>query len=168
MLATSQSGLRKQHLATMKVLVFSLGDLFLALRLEGVQKVMKMPQIFKSGDKFLGITQWEGKDVLVLDLYRHIYGTPAAQDKGHLIIVRTTTTFFGLAVDTVPTMVDIPLAEICPVSAEFRNRDTLGIAESMVQVALGKQEKQMAFLLDFSLLLQLANTVQAEVSQIEP
>jgi chemotaxis signal transduction protein len=150
----------KQKVATAKLLVFSLGDLHLALRLEGVQKVIKMPQIFKSGDKFLGITQFENRDVIVLDLYRHIYGAPATHQKGHLIIVRAAENTFGLAVDTLPTMVDIPLSAFCPVSNDFRDRDSLGISESMVEITLHKDQKTMAFLLDSSLLLGLAENCQ--------
>lgn len=149
----------KARIATVKLLVFSLGELSLSLRLEGIQKVMKMPQIFKSGDKCLGITQVSHQDVMVLDLYRQVYGTPAPQAKGHLIVLRTGDNAFGLAVDTVPIMVEIPVTELCPLSQEFRDRDSLGIAEAMVEVSLNKQQTDMAFLLDSSRLLELAQNL---------
>jgi chemotaxis signal transduction protein len=150
----------KQKVATTKILVFSLGELHLALRLEGVQKVIKMPQIFKSGDKFLGITQFENRDVIVLDLHRQIYGVSAPHQKGHLIIVRAVENTFGLAVGTLPTMLDVPQTAFCAVSDDFREQDSLGIAESIVEVALHKHQNTMAFLLDSSLLLELAKRCQ--------
>jgi chemotaxis signal transduction protein len=163
MLAFKQNTVQKTRIVTVKLLVFSLGELCLSLRLEGIQKVMKMPQIFKSGDKCLGITQVGNQDVMVLDLYRQVYGTPAPQTKGHLIVLRAGENTFGLAVDTVPSMVEVPIAELCPLSEEFRDRDSLGIAEAMVKISLNKQQMAMAFVLDSGRLLELAHNLSSNL-----
>jgi chemotaxis signal transduction protein len=138
----------KAKIATLRTLIFSVGELYLAVRLEGVKKVIPMPKIFKSGNKLLGITQADNQEVIVVDLYQRIYGQSATQTHGFLIVVQAENTLYGITAEVLPTMREIPLTEFHPVPPDYRDRDSLGIAEQMVQVTLDNKQVVTAFLLD--------------------
>jgi len=119
---------------TLPVLVFPFKDLHLALRLEGVQKVIRKPEIFRSGQKPLGMAHFEDQEAIVIDLHQKIYGCPNSQPEGHLVIVRSESQFYGIPVATLPTMMAIGVSTLRPLPAEYRDRDTLGIASHIATI----------------------------------
>ncbi|MGB8698482.1 MAG: chemotaxis protein CheW [Thermosynechococcaceae cyanobacterium] len=150
----------------LKILIFTVGDLHLGIRLDSVQKVVGMPSIVKSGNKFLGIAQIDGQELVVLDLFHNIYGYSANQQKGYFIVTKSDRQVYGIPTASLPTMKDIPATDFHPVPAEYRDRDTLGIAEQMAQVTLEKMQVATLFLLDpdrlMNLIKPLAQTLVAE------
>jgi chemotaxis signal transduction protein len=149
--------LTKTKVKTLKLLLFPLGNLFLALRLTGLKRVIKLPEIFKSGDKVLGITQVDGQDVIVLDLYWQIYGRSLETAKGFLVVVESETCTYGIVVDTLPTIKDIPESDLQTIPSDYRDRDPLGIADVMATLNLTKNQTITAFVLDPSHLLAIAD-----------
>lgn len=141
-------GTKTKATSTLKIMVFEVENLFLGIELESVQKVLAMPIIHKGGNSFLGVTQVEDQQIVVLDLYHTIYGASVQQGKGYFIMVKAGDKRYGLTTATLPTMAQIPLTDFCPVPAEYRDRDTLGIADRMAQVALDKNTVSTVFLLD--------------------
>lgn len=158
----------KAKIATLRTLIFSVGQLHLAIRLEGVKKVLPMPEIFKSGNKLLGLTQVDQQEVIVIDLYQKIYGQPAAQTRGFLIVVQAESSRYGMTAEILPTMKEIPLTDFHPVPPDYRDRDSLGIAEQMVQVTLDNKQVVTAFLLDPAHLRSLANLEVSSPTIAEP
>jgi chemotaxis signal transduction protein len=142
--------------ATLKVLVFALGHLYLALRLDGIRKVIPMPEILKSGDKLLGIAHFETQEVMVLDLCRTIFGAPAGQPGGYLIVIQAIASLYGITVPSLPVIKTVAIADFHPVPTEYRALDTLGIAEQMAQITLDTAETVTVFLLDADQLVNLA------------
>ena len=126
----------KPKIATLKVLVFSLGHLYLAMRLEGVEKVIPMPEVIKSGAKSLGVTHFEDREAIVLDLYQTIYNRSATKGDGYLVMLQTDQNLYGITVPTLPMMKELPVADFHPVPTDYRDRDALGIADQMTQIAL--------------------------------
>jgi chemotaxis signal transduction protein len=141
-------GTKTKATAALKVMVFKVEELFIGLKLEGVQKVVAMPTVHKGGNPFLGVAQVEDQQMVVIDLYHTIYGVSLQQGKGYFIIVKAGDKRYGLTTATLPTMAQIPLTDLCPVPAEYRDRDTLGIADRMAQVALDKNQVATVFMLD--------------------
>jgi chemotaxis signal transduction protein len=141
-------GTKTKATAALKIMVFKVENLFLGIELESVQKVLAMPIIHKGGNSFLGVTQVEDQQIVVLDLYHTIYGVSGQQGKGYFIIVKAGDKRYGLTTATLPTMAQIPLTDFCLVPAEYRDRDTLGIADRMAQVVLDKNTVSTVFLLD--------------------
>jgi chemotaxis signal transduction protein len=141
-------GTKTKAIATLKIMVFKVEELLIGLNLEGVQKVIAMPTVHKGGNPFLGVAQVEDRQIVVIDLYHTIYGTSVQQGKGYFIIVKAGDKRYGLTTATLPTMAQVPLTDFCPVPAEYRDRDTLGIADRMAQVALDKNQVSTVFLLD--------------------
>jgi chemotaxis signal transduction protein len=120
-----------------KALMVQIKDLKLAIPLDILVKVIRTPSsIFKSGDKWMGMTQLDQDSLLVLDLYRKIYGTDNPTPVENLVIVRdrqdSLTQLLGIPVSHLPSMISFPADSLKPIPADYRNIDTLGIASHMV------------------------------------
>jgi chemotaxis signal transduction protein len=119
-----------------KALVLKIQDLRLAIPLDILVKVIRTPSnIFKSGDKWMGMTQLDQDSLLILDLYRKIYSTDNPNPAENLVIMRdrhdTTDQLLGIPVSNLPTMTSFPADSLNPISEDYRNSDTLGIASHM-------------------------------------
>lgn len=143
---------------TLKFLIFTMGNLNLAMGIDSIIRIIPLPQIHRSGDKLLGIATYEDREVLVIDLYKKIYGKESAIFQGFLVIFAGRQGWYGLTIASLPNVQDVPLNILQPVPSEYRDRDTLGIASHMMQVSLKKSEQlQTVFLLDADLLLKMAS-----------
>lgn len=141
----------------LKFLIFSMGNLNLAMGIDSVIRIIPLPKIYRSGDKLLGITTYEDREVLVIDLYKRIYGQDTNIAKGYLVIFAGIRSLYGITIASLPNVQDVPVNSLQTVPPEFRDRDTLGIASHMMQVSIKKSEElQTVFLLDSELLLKMA------------
>ena len=147
----------KKKEETLKFLIFTMGDLNLAMGIDSVVRIIPLPKIYRSGDKLLGITNYEDQEVLVIDLYKQIYSQETNLTKGFLVIFAGKHSLYGLTIAALPNVEDVPVHKLQPVPAEYRDRDTLGIASHMMQVSIKKSEPQTVFLLDSELLLKMAS-----------
>ncbi|CAN1212480.1 chemotaxis protein CheW [Tumidithrix helvetica PCC 7403] len=133
--------------ATLKILMFPLGNLFLAVKLEGVKKVIPMPAIAKSGNKLLGITNFEDQEIVVVDLHQKILNASNAIVSRYLIVVQSELeALYGIPVISLPEMLEVPLSMIHPIPDDYRNHDTLGIADRVTQISV-MAETRTIFLL---------------------
>ena len=134
--------------ATLQILVMPLQDLQLALRLEGIYKVIRMPEIFKSGRKALGVAHFEGEEAIVIDLHQKIYDCPNPQVEPYLILVLSSAQrLYSIPAPSLPSLVTIPVSTLKPLPADYRDRDTLGIASHIATVGQGTETRTF-FLLD--------------------
>jgi len=156
----------KVKVATAKTLIFPIGELFLAVYLDAVERVVRLPEIFKSGQKLLGVAQVGDAEIIILDLHQKVYGIPSKSPVSHIIILKTTgkisaQTKFGIPVSTLPEISDVLQSEIRPLPETYRHEDTLGIASHIFTVS--KKDKTMtAFLLPPESLLDLFQTAKTE------
>jgi len=134
-----------------------MGNLNLAMGIDSVVRIIPLPKIYRSGDKLLGITTYEDQEVLVIDLYKQIYSQETNLTKGFLVIFAGKYSLYGITIAALPNVEDVPVNKLQPVSSEYRDRDTLGIASHMMQVSIKKSDPQTVFLLDSELLLKMAN-----------
>jgi chemotaxis signal transduction protein len=133
--------------ARLQVLVAPFKDLRLALRLEGIQKVIRMPEIFKSGEKSLGVAHIGDREAIVVDLHQKIYGCPNSQPERYLVVVQAGDRLYGIPVTTLPTIMMIPASALHDLPLEYRDRDSLGIASHVATLPHGTETKTL-FLLD--------------------
>jgi len=145
----------------LKFLIFTMGNLNLAIGINSVMRIIPLPKIHRSGDKLLGITTYEDQEVLVIDLYKRIYDQETNLTKGFLVIFIGKNSVYGIAIATLPNVEDVPVSIIQPVPPAYRDRDTLGIASHMMQVSIKKSEPQTVFLLDCELLLTHLTQIRA-------
>ncbi len=144
----------KAEKATSKLLIFSIGKLYAAVPLDEVIKVIPIPEIFQSGEKTLGMTYFEGQEVLVVDLHHEIFGSSGTANR-YLIVMRgEVEKFYGVPVSGLPIMKNVLQKIVHPIPSEYRDRDTLGVASHMVQIPIDK-EVQTIFLLSSEKLLTI-------------
>lgn len=122
--------------ATLPVLIAPCQAIVFALPLAGVQKVIRSPQIFRSGAESLGITPFAGRDAIVLDLHQQLYGSPDPQPAAYVVIVQTRhDRLYGLPTQALPIMRQIPQSDLRPLPPDYRSRDRLGIASHVITLA---------------------------------
>lgn len=142
----------------LKLLVFSIGSLNLALRVECVYKVLNATPIYGSGVNWVGIAHMGDREVTVLDLQRRLFQSSRTNENlsgGYLIVVQNTQgELYGIPVETVPVLMDVPLASIRVLPESFRHADTLGIA-SHVAVISQSETNFTLFLLDVDMTTRL-------------
>jgi chemotaxis signal transduction protein len=147
----------KADKATTKLLIFPVGKLYAAIPLDEVIKVIPTPEIFQSGEKTLGMTYFEGSEVLVVDLHREIFGSSSTARRYLIVLRGEAQELYGVPVAGLPIMKDVPLKNVHPIPSEYRDRDTLGVASHMVQIPINK-EVQTIFLLSSEKLLTIIRT----------
>jgi chemotaxis signal transduction protein len=141
--------------ATQKMLIFPLKHLNVAIKLDDVVKVIPIPEIFRSGNKTLGLANFEDKEVLVVDLSHEIFGSASTNPGRYLVVMQgDRQEFFGVPVPGLPTMKDVAVSVVRPIPSDYRDRDALGIASHMLQVP-GGEETQTAFLLSTGKLIEI-------------
>jgi chemotaxis signal transduction protein len=146
----------KKKEETLKFMIFTMADLNLAIGIESVVQIIPLPKIHR-GDKLLGIANYEDQEVLVIDLYKRIYGQVLNLSKGFLVIFTGKTSLYGITIATLPNVENVPVNTLQPVLSAYRDRDTLGIASHTMQVSIKKSAPQTVFLLDSELLLKMAS-----------
>jgi purine-binding chemotaxis protein CheW len=144
--------------ATLSVMAFKVGHLRLAVTLGGIRKVIPRPQVVTGNQSFLGLTQVDDQEVLVLDLHHRILGISATEAPGFLIVFQSDLNTYGITTAELPTMQDIPLESLHPVPRDYRDRDALGIASQMAEIPLKQDETTTLFLLDPDELLSLVQS----------
>ena len=142
----------------LKFLIFTMGNLNLAIGIDSVIRIIPLPKIHRSGDKLLGIAMYEDQEVLVIDLYKRIYNQETNITKGFLVIFAGNNSLCGITINTLPNVEDVPLLSLRMLTSEYRDRDTLGIATQIMQIPIKKSEPQTVFLLDYELLLKMTSS----------
>lgn len=138
----------KTRQPTVAALVMPFKDLFLATPVGDVRKVIRMPEIYKSGQKTLGLTHFGDREAIVVDLHQKIYQCPNPQFEKYLVVIQAEgDRLFGIPATTLPTLMHLPQAEFKELPAAYREFDTLGIASHLVTLETG-HHTQTIFLLD--------------------
>jgi hypothetical protein len=71
--------------------------------------------------------------VEVLDLHYHLFGTHQPNPKAWAIVKDLGSAVYGIPVDTIPTLVSIPLDLVRILPADFRATSPLGIASHIAR-----------------------------------
>lgn len=145
---------------SLKAVVFRVGSLNLALRIESVYKVLNHTLVYSSGVNPVGITHLSEREVVVIDLQRRLFnssGIQHASQPGFLIVAENPAgELYGIPVESTPTLMEIPLPAIRVLPESYRRADTLGIA-SHVAVVPQPESALAIFLLDVNQLLTTSN-----------
>ncbi|NET33491.1 MAG: chemotaxis protein CheW [Cyanothece sp. SIO1E1] len=145
-----------QSVTVLKLIVFSLGNLNLAVRIESVHKIVQTASVHGSGLNHVGIAHVEGHEITVIELHKRFLKSSSAHptnSEGYLIIVwNTAGEHFGIPVTQDPIMMEVPLSMIRALPESYRRADTLKFA-SHVAVVPQSPEPLTLFLLDVDLLL---------------
>jgi chemotaxis signal transduction protein len=146
----------KKNERSLKLLIFGMGNLNLALPIDYVKKVIHHIPIYSSGTNHFGVVHLEDREVTVIDLHRKIFKTRQAYksiDKSYLILTRNTAQEqFGIVVDRTPSLIEVPVSQIRVLPESYRRSDTLEIA-SHITIIPEKDNSLTVFLLDVDRLI---------------
>lgn len=127
-----QQSQSRDRAASVKMIVFTIGNFDLALPIEIVQKVLNQIPVYGSGLNGVGIAHVGDLEVTVIDLHRQLFQSSIineAGQKGYLLVIRNKDgEFYGIPVSSVPVLMDLPLASIRVLPESYRNGDILGMA----------------------------------------
>lgn len=142
----------------LKLVVFTMGNLNLALPIESVYKVVNHRPVYSSGVLPIGVTHLGDIEITVVDLYRRFFQESLKSEssqRGYLIIVQNTTgELYGIPVAETPVLMEVPSSLIRILPESYRRADTLDVA-SHVAVIPQETAPLTVFLLDVEILLPL-------------
>lgn len=140
--------------SSLRVLIFPLKNLFLALRLDWVIKVIPLPEIFSAAQRGMGVAHFENREITILDPYQKLYGEPNPTPCHYMIVVGThLPQEYGIPVTTLPQIRELALANVRQLPPAYRQGDTLGIASHVALLPEADQTRTL-FLLDLEALCQ--------------
>ncbi len=151
----TESGKESQNLV--KLVVFPMGSLTLALPMKAISRVINMPEVHGSGLSPVGVTTVGNLQLTIIDLHRQLFQVSAPQRTGkggYLIILPTSAGFpIGIPTAETPLLTDVPTGDIRALPEAYRQADTLSIASHLTRITLESGETQSVFLLDVAAVL---------------
>ena len=154
-LPTSQT---RQVNSLLKLVVFGMGGLNLALRIESVYKVVNHTSTYSSGLGAVGVTHLGEGEITVVDLHRRFFKssqTNSSNSSGYLVVVQNSTKeLYGIPVAETPALMEVPVEMIRVLPESYRRADTLDVA-SHVAVIPQHGTPLTIFLLDVNRLLPI-------------
>jgi chemotaxis signal transduction protein len=143
--------------SVIKLLVFDMGKLTLALPILQVQKVIKHQPIHGSGLSHINLTHLEDQEVAIVDLHQKLFKISQSQissTTGYFIISKNITGEpLGIRVTEAPTLIDIPVANIRLIPDSYRRADTLAIASHVAVIPQKDDTALTIFILDLKRLV---------------
>jgi purine-binding chemotaxis protein CheW len=166
--ANSTISKTRQIAPSLKLIVFSMGALNLALRIESIYKVVNHTATYSSGLNHIGVTHLENSEVTVVDLHRRFFQSSQfknTEQEGYLIVVKNTTgEFYGIPVVEAPVLTEVPLSMIRVLPESYRRSDTLEVASHVAVIPQEGSAPLTVFFLDVDLLLPMFQELKSAKS----
>ena len=146
----------RQKKKTLKLLVFKIGKLNLALQLNWVTRILNNLPVYSSGLSYFGIAHVDNREVTVIDLHQRLFKSKLIDDAelySYLIIAQNQNREeFGIPLMETPNLMDINRDNVRVLPESYRRSDTLAIA-SHVAVIPQPSGSMTIFILDVNTLL---------------
>lgn len=140
-----------------KLLVFKIGKLTLALPILQVQKIIKHNPIHGSGLSYVNLTHLDERDIAVVDLHQKLFNVSleqSSQTKGYFIISKNIIGEpLGILVSEPPALIDVAATQIRLIPDSYRRSDTLKIASHVTVIPQEDGTTQTVFILDLASLI---------------
>ena len=149
-----------------KLIVFNIGRLNLALRIESVYKVVNHTSTYGSGLGAVGITHLGEGEITVVDLHQRFFNASQISESNlssYLIVVQNITgELYGIPVNETPALMEVPRGMIRVLPESYRRSDTLDVA-SHVAVIPQNETPLTIFVLDVDRLLPIFQELSAQL-----
>lgn len=146
----------RQKKKPLKLLVFKIGKLNLALQLNWVTRILNNLPVYSSGLSYFGIAHVDNREVTVIDLHQRLFKSKLIDDAelySYLIIAQNQNREeFGIPLMETPNLMDINRDNVRVLPESYRRSDTLAIA-SHVAVIPQPSGSMTIFILDVNTLL---------------
>lgn len=148
--------------STVKLLVFAIGKLTLALPVDRVKKVKKYTPIHGSGMSYINLTHIGRQEVTVIDLHQKLFNISHDElisDGGYFIltkpkqissaeVISPSEESLGIRVAQSPSLIEVSLTDIRALPNSYRYADTLEIASHVTVIPQEDGTSQTIFILD--------------------
>ena len=157
-LATDPSPLSLPNNSTLlKLLVFDIGKLTLALPILQVQKIVRHNPLHGSGLSYVNLTHLGDREVAVVDLHQKLFKVSLPESpkhKGYFIITKNITGEpLGILVSKSPALIDVAINQIRLIPDSYRRADTLEIASHVAVIPQDDETSETIFILDLKRLV---------------
>ncbi|MCC0176655.1 chemotaxis protein CheW [Waterburya agarophytonicola K14] len=147
----------KKTSINIKLLVFDIGKLTLALPILQVQKVIKYNPLHGSGLSYVNLTHFDNRDVAIVDLHQKLFKISLAEvssNQGYFIITKNINTEpLGIFVSEAPALIDVATTKIRLIPDSYRHADTLEIASHVTAIEGENNINKTIFILDLTRLI---------------
>lgn len=147
---------KQEAVNSLKVIMFEMGDIKLALPIHNIAKVLPKTTVHGSGFHGVGIAHVGDREVTVVDLHKRLFQSSSINDaskNSYLMIVKDRQSeLYAIPVGSVPTLMEIALSCIRVLPDSYRNADIFGFA-THVAVIPAMETPITIFLLDVDQLL---------------
>ncbi len=141
----------------LKLLVFEIGKLTLALPVEQIKKVVKYTSVYGSGLSHINLTHLDDREVTIVDLSQKLFNKSQidrANFDGYFIITKDIISeSIGILVSKMPTLIDVSLSQIRLLPNSYRHSDTLEIASHVTVISRKSTPSVTIFILDLDRLI---------------
>ncbi len=138
----------------LKLVIFAIGKLTLALPIKQVQKVVKHNPVHGSGLSHVNLTHLEEQEVAVVDLHQKLFKVSLkerSETNGYFIITQPVIGEpLGIMVAETPILLDVPLSQIRILPESYRQADTLAIASHVAIIPQSDRTTMTVFILDLT------------------
>jgi chemotaxis signal transduction protein len=147
-----------QVASLLKLIVFDMGSLKLALRIESVYKIVNYTATYGTGFGAVGVAHLGESEITVVNLHRRFFKSSQSDEShqsSYLVVVQHPTgELYGIPVSQTPTLLEVPVSLIRVLPESYRRADTLDVARH-VAVIPQEEEPLTIFLLDVDRLLPI-------------
>lgn len=151
-LVKSNSGVRKpgrETVPSMKILVFGMGNVNLALPIDTIYKVVNQIPVYGGGLNGVGLAHVGDREVTVVELHRRFFAPMGS----YLIIAQNREgELYGIPITQSPTLMEIPQSSLRVLPESYRHTDMYGFATHGA-VIFEVEPPMTIFLLDVDQLL---------------
>jgi chemotaxis signal transduction protein len=113
--------------AMLELVVFEIGEVSFGIPMHKIERVIN--------DLFLGEDYTLTQDVQILDLHHLLFGTAISDPNAMAIFSGDRQQLYGIPIDTIPTIISVPLDRIRTLPSDFRTTNPLGIASHIAIVS---------------------------------
>ncbi|AFZ37884.1 CheW domain protein [Stanieria cyanosphaera PCC 7437] len=147
---------------TLKLLVFEMGKLTLALPVEQVKKVIRYQPTYGSGLSHVSISHLGDEEITIVDLHQKLFKTSQlneSESQGYFVITKAFSGKgiagepLGIIVMKTPILLEVSLAQIRVLPNSYRHADTLEIASHVAIVPQESESNLTIFILDIDRLV---------------
>ena len=141
----------------LKLVVFEVGKLTLALAIEQVKKVVKYTSVSGSGLSHVNLTHLDNREVTIVDLEHKLFNCSQIDRynfNGYFLITKDVVgESIGILVSKMPILIDVPLSQIRLLPTSYRHSDTLEIASHVTLITQKNSPSVTIFILDLDRLI---------------
>ena len=138
----------------LKLLIFEVGKLTLALPIEQIKKVVKYTSVYGSGLSHISLAHLDDREITIVDLEQKLFKhSQIERDNfdGYFIITKDVIgESIGILVAKIPSLIDVPISQIRLIPNSYRHSDTLEIASHVTVITQKNKPSVTIFILDLN------------------